>query len=46
MSSLYEGLKQMHRLKVTVIPVFDGDKLVGVLRDSYLFLAVASILNE
>ena len=43
---LIEGLKKMHRFKVTVIPVFEGDKLVGVLRDSDLFLAVANILAD
>jgi CBS domain-containing protein len=43
---LIDGLKSMSRLKVTVIPVFEGEKLVGVLRDSDLFLAVANILND
>jgi len=43
---LIEALKDMYRLNVTVLPVFDGDELVGVLRDSDLFLATASILNE
>ncbi len=43
---LIEGLKAMHRLKVMVMPVFDGDQLVGVLRDSDLFLAIANILSE
>lgn len=42
---LIEGLKSMHRLKVTVMPVYDGEELVGVLRDSDLFLTVASILS-
>ena len=45
-SPLIEGLKTMHRLKVTVMPVYDGDSIVGVLRDSDLFLAVAAILND
>jgi hypothetical protein len=36
----------MARLKVTVMPVYDGTTLVGALRDSDLFLAVANILNE
>ena len=43
---LVQGLKTMHRLKVTVMPVYDGDDLVGVLRDSDLFLAVTDILNQ
>jgi hypothetical protein len=43
---LVQGLKTMHRLKVTVMPVYEGNKLVGVLRDSDLFLTVASILDQ
>ena len=43
---LIEGLKAMHRLKVTVMPVYEGDKLVGVLRDSDVFLAVASEFDQ
>jgi CBS domain-containing protein len=43
---LIDGLKAMTRLKVTVMPVYDGTTLVGALRDSDLFLAVANILNE
>ena len=45
-SEIMEALKIMHRNKVTVLPVFDGDKAVGVLRDSDLFLATASILSD
>jgi CBS domain-containing protein len=41
-----EALKLMHRNKVTVLPVYEGDKLVGVLRDSDLFLATANILAD
>jgi CBS domain-containing protein len=41
-----EALKLMHRNKVTVLPVYEGDTVVGVLRDSDLFLATASILTE
>ncbi|MBT8359423.1 MAG: CBS domain-containing protein [Desulfobacterales bacterium] len=43
---LIESLRTMHRLKVTVMPVYDENKLVGVLQDSDLFLAVADILNQ
>jgi len=42
---LVQGLKTMHRLKVTVMPVYEGSKLVGVLRDSDLFLTVARIFD-
>lgn len=43
---LVQGLKTMHRLRVTVMPVYEEDILVGVLRDSDLFLAVTNILDQ
>jgi CBS domain-containing protein len=43
---LLDGLKKMFRNKITVLPVYEGKKLVGVLRDTDLFLAVADILEE
>ncbi|MBW1894568.1 MAG: CBS domain-containing protein [Deltaproteobacteria bacterium] len=45
-ASLLDALKLMHKNKITVIPVFENHKVVGVLRDSDLFLATASILSE
>lgn len=42
---LVQGLKTMHRLKVTVMPVYEGDALVGVLRDSDMFLAVTNMFD-
>jgi predicted transcriptional regulator len=36
----------IYRNKITVLPVYEGDKLVGVLRDSELFLAAANVLME
>ena len=44
--TLVDALKIMHRNKITVLPVYENDKLVGILRDSDLFLAAASILSE
>jgi CBS-domain-containing membrane protein len=41
-----DALKMIYRNKVTVLPVFEGKKLVGVLRDSDLFLAAAKVLME
>jgi CBS-domain-containing membrane protein len=41
-----DALKMIYRNKVTVLPVYEGDKLVGVLRDSDLFLAAANVLIE
>ena len=42
--NMIKALKLMHRNKVTVLPVYEGDKVVGVLRDSDLFIATANIL--
>ncbi len=45
-TDLLKALKLMHRNRITVLPVYEGDKVVGVLRDSDLFLATANILAE
>jgi len=45
-ADLMDALKVIYTNKITVLPVYDGDKLVGVLRDSDLFLSVADILME
>jgi CBS domain-containing protein len=39
-----DALKMIYRNKITVLPVFEGKKLVGVLRDSDLFLVAANAL--
>jgi CBS domain-containing protein len=41
-----DALKMIYRNKVTVLPVYENDKLVGVLRDSDLFLIAANVLVE
>jgi CBS domain-containing protein len=43
---LIDGMKQMFRNKIIVLPVYEGGKLVGVLRDTDLFLAVADVLED
>jgi CBS domain-containing protein len=45
-ADLMEAMKLIYANKITVLPVYDGDKLIGVLRDSDLFLSVADILME
>lgn len=45
-ADLLEALKTIYRNKVTVLPVFEGVKVVGIVRDSDLFLNIASILTE
>jgi CBS domain-containing protein len=45
-AELMDALKLMHKNKITVLPVYEGDKLVGVVRESDVFLVVAAILAE
>ena len=45
-ADILEALKTTYRNKVQVLPVFEGGKLVGIVRDSDLFLKIASILSE
>jgi CBS domain-containing protein len=44
--SVMDGLKKMFKNKITVIPVYEKNQLVGVLRDTDLFLAVTEILDD
>lgn len=45
-ADILEALKLIYQNKINVLPVFDEGKLVGVLRESDLFLAVAEVLSE
>ncbi len=45
-ASLMDALKTIFRKKITVLPVYEGEKLVGVLRDTDLFLAVTDTLEQ
>jgi CBS-domain-containing membrane protein len=45
-ASLMDGLKKMFRNKIIVLPVYEGDTLVGVLRDTDLFLAVTDVFED
>jgi CBS domain-containing protein len=45
-AGLLQALKIIYNNKITVLPVYEGDKLIGVVRDSDLFLTVADILTE
>jgi CBS domain-containing protein len=45
-ATLLDGLKKMFRKKITVLPVYEGEKLVGVMRDADLFLAVTDVLEN
>jgi CBS domain-containing protein len=45
-ADLLDAIKIKCSNKLTVLPVYDGDRLVGVLRDVDVFLAVAEILRS
>lgn len=45
-ADLMDALKLMYRNKITVLPVYEREELIGVLRESDLFLAVADVLME
>jgi len=45
-ADLMDALKLMYQNKINVIPVYEAHKLVGVARESDLFLTVAEILME
>lgn len=45
-AEILDALKTIDKNRITVLPVYEGGKLVGVVRDSDLFLCVADILME
>ena len=45
-ADLMDALKAIYKNKIVVLPVLEDGKLVGLLRDSDLFLAMADILIE
>lgn len=45
-AGLMDALKQIFKNKITKLPVYDRDELVGVLRDADLLLAVHRFLEE
>jgi CBS domain-containing protein len=44
--SLLEALRQIHQNRITVLPVYQGDQPLGVVRDSDIFLATVSMFSE
>jgi CBS domain-containing protein len=45
-AALTEALKMIFKNKITKIPVFDGSKLIGIVRDTDLFLEVADLMMK
>ena len=45
-ASMEEGLRTIVQNKLSVLPVYDGDKAVGLIRDTDIFLAMTENLEE
>lgn len=45
-ASLMDALKVIYRNKITILPVYRDDTLVGVIRDTDLFLALSDVLAQ
>ncbi len=45
-ADLMDALRMIYRNKITVLPVYAGGKLVGVVRDADLFLVIAEIFED
>lgn len=45
-STVLEALKLIYRNNISILPVYESGELVGVIRDSDMFLVVAEILTE
>jgi predicted transcriptional regulator len=41
-----EGLTTIVQKKISVLPVYDGDKAVGLIRDTDIFLAITDSLEK
>lgn len=44
-AGLMDALRRIYRNKITVLPVYEGGNLVGVVRDTDLFLAISDIFE-
>jgi len=44
-ASLEEGLRTIVQNKISILPVYDGDKAVGLIRDTDIFLAMTENLK-
>lgn len=44
--SLLQGLKELHSQKVSILPVYEDARPVGVIRDTDLFLTAVSVIAE
>ena len=45
-ASLEDGLREIVQNKISVLPVYDGGKAVGLIRDTDIFLAITDSLEK
>ncbi|MGD9279304.1 MAG: CBS domain-containing protein [Desulfobacterales bacterium] len=45
-ASVEEGLKTIVQNKISMLPVYEGDKAVGIIRDTDIFLAITDSLEK
>jgi CBS domain-containing protein len=45
-ASMEEGLKTIVQSKISILPVYDGEKAVGIVRDTDVFLALTDGLEK
>jgi CBS domain-containing protein len=45
-ATVEEGLTAIVQKKISILPVYDGDKAVGIVRDTDIFLAITDSLEE
>jgi CBS domain-containing protein len=45
-ATVEEGLTAIVQKKISVLPVYDGDKAVGIIRDTDIFLAITDSLEN
>jgi CBS domain-containing protein len=41
-----DGLKTIVQNKISILPVYEGDKAVGIVRDTDIFLAITDSLEK
>ena len=45
-ASVEDGLKTIVQNKISILPVYEGDKAVGIVRDTDIFLAITDSLEK
>jgi CBS domain-containing protein len=45
-ATVEEGLSTIVQKKISVLPIYDGEKAVGIIRDTDVFLAITDSLEK